>query len=208
MNIGIIGTGNVGSALTRACRAAGHDVKVASATPEEAEALARETGAVAAVDNAHAVGGADIVILAIPYSELASVAAELHDELVARIVVDVSNPVAPDLDHRLTATSAAEELAATLDGESVVKAFNTVFASRQDRPMVDGERIDGFFATDDDRARTRITELLDSLGYTPVDCGPLIMARALEDMALINIRLNALGGWSWQTVWRLAGPRT
>ncbi|MHB1451822.1 MAG: NADPH-dependent F420 reductase [Coriobacteriia bacterium] len=207
MNIGIIGTGSVGGALTRACRAAGHEVKIASTNPEEVDALARETGAVAAADNARAVEGTDIVILAVPYSELLSVAAELHDELVARIVVDVTNPVAPDLDHRLTATSAAEELAATLDGESVVKAFNTVLASRQDRPLLDGERIEGFFATDDDRARIRITELLDSLGYEPIDCGPLTMARALEDMALVNIRLNAIGGWSWQTVWRLVGPR-
>lgn len=207
MNIGIIGAGNAGGALTRACKAAGHVVRVSAKHPEEAEDLARETGAIAAPDNAAAVAGADVVILAVPYSALLEVAAEMHDELSGRIVVDATNTPAADLDHRLTTTSAAEELAATLDDEAVVKAFNTVLAALQSSPVVDGMRLDGFFATDDERARTVMRELLESLGFEPVDCGPLVMARVLEDMGLLNIRLNAVNGWPWQSGWKLVGVR-
>lgn len=208
MNIGIIGAGNVGGALTRACRAAGHAVTVSAAHPEEAEDLARETGAIAAPDNAAAVADAEVVILAVPYSALLEVAAELHDELAGRIVIDVTNTPAADLDHRLPTTSAAEELAATLDDEAVVKAFNTILAALQASPVVDGVRLDGFFATDDERARTVMYELLDSLGFEPVDCGPLVMARVLEDMGLLIVRLNAVNGWPWQNGWKLIGVRS
>ena len=34
------------------------------------------------------------------------------------------------------------------------------------------------------------------------------MARSLEEMALLNITLNAANGWVWQTAWRLVGPTT
>jgi len=207
MNIGIIGAGNVGSALTRACIAAGHSVRVSAAHPIEAQELAAETGAIAAQSNAEAVAEADIVILAVPYSALSQIAVELVDELAGRIVVDVTNTGAPDLDHRLPTTSAAEELQDTVSEARVVKAFNTVFASLQGTPVVEGMRLEGLFATDDDYARDRVSALLASLGYEPLDCGPLIMARALEDMALVNVRLNALNGWQWRTAWKLVGVR-
>jgi hypothetical protein len=28
----------------------------------------------------------------------------------------------------------------------------------------------------------------------------------LEQMALLNMRLNASNGWTWQTGWKLLGP--
>ncbi len=207
MNIGIIGAGNVGSALARACVTAGHSVCVSAAHAIKAQGLAAETGATAARTNAEAVAEADIVILAVPYSALAEVAAEMVDELAGRIVIDVTNTGAPDLDHRLSTTSAAEELQVILPEARVVKAFNTVFAALQPTPTVEGMRLDGLFATDDEYAREQISALLGGLGYEPLDCGPLIMARALEDMALVNIRLNAVNGWSWHTAWKLVGVR-
>lgn len=207
MNIGIIGAGNVGSALATACVTAGHTVRIAAAHPGQAEKLAARVGAFAADSSAAAVEGADIVILAVPYSALAEVAVELHDNLAGRIVIDVTNPVAPDLDHRLTTTSGAEEVQDIAGEARVVKAFNTVMAALQATPVVEGMRLDGLFATDDEYARTQMHEFLRSLEYEPLDCGPLIMARALEDLGLINVRLNAVNQWNWQTAWKLVGTR-
>ena len=34
------------------------------------------------------------------------------------------------------------------------------------------------------------------------------MARSLEELAFLNITLNAGNGWVWQTAWRLVGPTT
>lgn len=44
------------------------------------------------------------------------------------------------------------------------------------------------------------------MGFRPIDAGGLIMARALEAMAMLNIRLNISNGWPWQDGWKLVGP--
>ena len=49
-------------------------------------------------------------------------------------------------------------------------------------------------------------ELVGSLGFRPIDAGPLVMGRALEGMGLLNINLNMRDGWSWQSGWKLFGP--
>lgn len=207
MNIGIIGAGSVGGALARACMRAGHSVRISAAHPGQAEEVALDTGAVAAASNAEAVAEAEIVILAVPYQNVADLAASLVDDLAGRVVIEVSNTPAPDLDHRLPTTSAAEEVADILEDASVVKAFNTIFAGLQETPVVDGMRLDGLYAGDDEAAKAKVAALLESLGFESLDCGPLIVARALEDMALINVRLNALNGWQWKTAWKLVGVR-
>ena len=83
---------------------------------------------------------------------------------------------------------------------SVIKAFNTIFASNQANPSPE---IDGYVAGDDDKAKQRVISLVESIGFAPVDVGPLSAARYLEGMAFINIGLNAANGWSWTSAWKL-----
>ena len=49
-------------------------------------------------------------------------------------------------------------------------------------------------------------DLVQSLGFRPIDAGPLAMARALEGMGLLNIALNMKNDWPWQSAWKLVGP--
>ena len=88
----------------------------------------------------------------------------------------------------------------------MVKAFNTAFASRQADPVVDGARVDGYVAGDDAEAKAAVLQLVESIGFVPIDVGPLAMSRALEGMGLINITLNIRDGWPWQDGWKLVGP--
>lgn len=208
MRIGIIGAGNVGSALARGCVAAGHEVLLSAAHPQEAQQVAAEVGASSAESNVQAVADADIVILAVPYADLVEVADELREDLAGHVVIELSNPVNADLDGRLPVSSAAEEFADMVEEAMVVKAFNTVLSSLQATPIVEGVRLDGFYCGDDDLAKRRVAELLESMEYEPLDCGPLVMARVLEDMGLLNVRLNALNGWQWQSAWKLVGLRS
>jgi len=106
----------------------------------------------------------------------------------------------------LDGTSNAEEIQAGARGARVVKAFNTLLGSRMSDPVVGGVQLDGYLAGDDAAAKATVTELVRSLGFHPVDVGPLVMARALEALALLNINLNAANGWVWQTGWKLVGP--
>lgn len=207
MQLAILGTGNVGSSLAKAGVTAGHDVVLSAAHPEHAEQAAASTGARAAASNADAVRAADVVVLAVPHAAVAGIASELGDALRGKVVVDATNPLNATYSDLVTSgTSAAEELQQRLSGAAVVKAFNTIFASRHSSPTEGGAPLDAFVAADDAAAKGKVGELAESLGYRVVDAGGLRMARALEEMAFLNISLNAANGWPWQSAWKLVGP--
>jgi NADPH-dependent F420 reductase len=201
MKVAIIGAGNVGKALATSITRAGHDVTIAARHPEHAKAAAGETGATSADTNASAVVDADIVILAIPYTADQQVADDIRDQVAGKTVIDVSNPIKPDFSGLATeGSSAAEELQKWLPEAGVVKAFNTLFASSQANPT---RAIDGFVASDDAKAKQQAISLVESMGFTPLDVGPLSSARFLEGMAFMNMGLNAQNGWSWTSTWHL-----
>jgi NADPH-dependent F420 reductase len=202
MKVAIIGAGNVGKALGTSITRAGHDVTFAAKHPEHAQAAAREIGATSAATNADAVSGADVVILAVPFVGAGEeVANEIRDEVAGKTIVDATNPVKLDYSGLATnGSSAAEEFQKHLPDANVVKAFNTIFASNQANPSRD---IDGYVAADDAKAKQQVISLVESMGFTPLDVGPLSSARFLEGMAYINIGLNAANGWSWSSAWHL-----
>ena len=203
MNIGIIGAGNVGQALATASVRAGHTVKISSTTPDEAAHAAAAAGASAGPSNQAVVADADVVILAVPFDAVRGIVDELGAALNGKILVDVTNRFAPE---QLDGPSNAEQAQAMAPNARVVKAFNTIFASHQADPAVDGTQLDGFVAGDDAGAKQQALELVASLGFRPLDAGPLTMARALEGRGTLNIALNAANSWPWQSGWKLLGP--
>ncbi|MEU4098328.1 prephenate dehydrogenase/arogenate dehydrogenase family protein [Streptomyces sp. NPDC026673] len=207
MHIAIIGAGNVGAALSRAAMAAGHAVSVSAGDPAKAAATAAETGARAAENNRDAVSDADIVVLAVPGGVVTAVADELADAVRGKVVVDATNPLNATLtDLEIEGTAAAQTVQRHLPDASVVKAFNTILAGRLNNPTEQGVTLDAFYAGDDAEAKKTVAEFLGSLGFRPIDAGALRMARSLEEMALLNISLNATHGWPWQSAWALLGP--
>ena len=203
MNIAIIGVGSVGRSLATAASRSGHAVTIAARVFEDAQSLAQDIDARAVSSNTEAITGAEIVILAVPFDAVQEIANEIGSHLEGKVLVDVTNRFDPrDLD----GASNAELIQNMVPTARVVKAFNTLFASRQADPMIDDIELDGFVASDDDGARQQVLALVESMGFRPIDAGPLAMARALEGMALLNIALNMTNGWSWQTGWKLLGP--
>ena len=207
MDIAIIGAGNVGTALATSFKRAGHDVVIASRDPEDAGSVAAATDSRVATSNVRAAADADLVVLAIPFSSVPDVAAEIAEAVAGKPVVDATNRMSfgangPDID---TTTSNAEELAALLPDAHVVKAFNTLFASNQSDPIAEGVRLSGFVAGDDADAKALVLELVREIGLDPVDVGPLARARQLEGLAFLNITLNIANGGSWQSGWKLVG---
>jgi 8-hydroxy-5-deazaflavin:NADPH oxidoreductase len=203
MQIAIIGAGNVGRALAGSFSRAGHDVTVSASHQDHAQAAASEAGATAAASNRDAVAGAELVVLAVPSTALDDLVAEIGDSLSGKVVVDVSNRPTPSPDG--APTSIAEELQGKLPRASVVKAFNTIFASRQAEPTVGGIPADGFVAGDDSSAKKTVLDVVESIGFRPVDAGSLAAARTLEGMAWLNIT-RAISGGTWQDAWVLVGP--
>jgi predicted dinucleotide-binding enzyme len=205
MQVAIIGAGNVGRSLARSIVVAGDAVRISSTDEAVAKAVAADTGATAAASNADAVQGAEVVILAVPTAALIDVARDLGPALKGKIVVDVANRPTPD-PSGATTLSIAEELQSAVPTAKVVKAFNTLFASRQSDPIVDGQAADGYVASDDEAARETVLALVDSMGLTAIDAGPLAVARTLAGMAWLHISLQLRNGWPWQSAWKLVGP--
>jgi predicted dinucleotide-binding enzyme len=203
MDIAIIGAGNVGTALAGALARAGHRVTISARHPEHAAQAADISGAGSAGTNQEAIAAGDVVILAVPGTAFDAIVGEVGGQLAGKVVVDVSNRPTPDPSG--PGTSAAEELQARVPDASVVKAFNTAFATRQTDPNVDGVAADGFVASDDDDAKRTVLDLVESIGFRPVDAGSLAVARTLEGMAWLNISRNMQGG-TWQDAWVLLGP--
>ena len=205
MQIAIIGAGNVGRALATSLTRAGHDVTITARHADHAVDVASETGASVVASNTAAATEADVVVLAVPAASIGEIAVEMGSSLDGKVVVDVSNRPTPTPDGAWT--SIAEELQTRVPGAKVVKAFNTAFASRQANPEVGGVAPDGFVAGDDPAAKQTVLDVVESIGFRPVDAGSLASARTLEGMAWLNIKRNMAGG-TWQDAWVIVGPET
>ena len=128
MNIAILGTGGVGSALGTRWAEAGHRIAFGSRFPESEKVLEllQKCGGSQACLAREAVAGAEVVLLAVPWPVAQETLAGLGD-LGGRVLIDCSNPLTADftgieLGHT---TSAAERIAAWSPGARVVKAFNS-----------------------------------------------------------------------------------
>jgi len=180
MRIAAIGRGRVGEAIGEGWRRAGHAVTYGLREPKgDGEAEIAEAGA-----------GAEVVVLAVPWSAMRDVLAATGD-LSGRIVIDCTNPLAT-LEGRLRLASspgqpAAEEVAALAPGAHVVKALNQTgaenmgHASRYARPPA------LFVAGDDPGAKGTVLALVADLGFEPLDAGSLSNAALLEALAMLWI---------------------
>lgn len=186
-NITIIGSGNIGSNLGRLF-ASKHKVTFASRDPGQTRA---KLPGLAVSDYAEAVRSADIVILAVPFSEVATVAAKTGD-LAGKILVDVTNPLTPDymgltIGHT---TSAGEAVQAAFPQARVVKAFNTVLAQVLAKAVAGAKSLPSVLVAGNHAdANAEVVELAKDAGFAAFDTGSLTNARYLEPLAEIGIQL-------------------
>lgn len=177
MRIGIIGSGNIGYTLAKHFVAAGHDVAISNSRgPDSLTALVADLGPnarAATVTEAAAFG--DLVIEAIPFGAYETLPA---DALAGKIVVSASNYY-PDRDGEIDFDGRTQTglVAAHLAESRVVKAFNTMYyetlrdEARPETPL--DERLALFVAGDDDEAKGVVADLIEEIGFAPVDAGTL-----------------------------------
>ena len=190
-SISIIGLGNMASALADRALAGGNTVELIGRDPAKANELAAALDG-ATVGAAGTAPAGDIVILAVPYANAAEAVTEYGDALHGKIVIDITNPVTPDITGLVTpdGSSGAQEIAkAAPAGAHVVKAFNTLFANVLAAGPADGRPLDVFIAGDDAQAKAQVSVFIESLGLRPFDAGPLPMAQALENAGLLEMGL-------------------
>src|SRR5258708_442994 len=177
MNIVIVGAGNVGRALGAGWLKAGHKVPLAGRDTGSgnAAALTQQGFAIVAVKEAAAAAG--VIVLALPWAALASVVKGLGS-LAGKIVIDATNPLAPDMSLAVGHNDSAGETVARLaPGARVVKAFNTTGADNMADSSYGGSKLMMPIAGDDADAKTTVMSLARDLGFEPLDTGPLAMSR-------------------------------
>ena len=180
MKIGIIGAGKIGGMLTRRLSRLGHQVYVANSHgPESLGELAQETGA-RPVEVREAVRGKDVVILAIPEKSVPDLPKGLFQDVPPdTVVVDTGNYYPKQRDGRIEGIEKGLPESRWVErqiGHPVVKAFNNMYAQHQmdlGKPKGDPNRIALPVAGDDTAAKATVMQLLDDLGFDPVDTGTL-----------------------------------
>jgi predicted dinucleotide-binding enzyme len=179
MKIGIIGAGNIGGNLTRRLRALGHDVSVANSRgPDTLSDLAEETGATP-VPLAEAAKDAEIVIVSIPEKAVPGLPKDLFDQAAQGVVVIDTGNYYPQRVGRIDAIENGQPESAWVAeqfGKPVVKVFNNIYAQHLlDRGVPAGAagRIALPMAGDDQVAKEKVMQLVDELGFDPVDAGRL-----------------------------------
>ena len=130
MKIGIIGTGEIGSALARHWGKAGHQLVISSRHPEQLQSLAKEIGPNVRVGTPReAAAFGDVVLVSVPYHATPQVGRDYATELKGKVVLDTGNPY-PSRDgemavrdrQRGTGVASAEYL----PGTRLVRAFNAI----------------------------------------------------------------------------------
>ena len=188
MNTAIIGLGNIGSQLAKNLTAGGENIIVADRTLAKAEKLATELGGKARpMPVADAISKSDVVVLAIYFDAIKDLLATYRGALAGKVIVDPSNPIAPDgkggFKKTIPADQSSGQLIAALlpEGAELVKAFGTLgalsLASGVNRSP---ERAVLFYATDYPEAGRAIARLITASGFSPVSVGGLDQSIRIE----------------------------
>lgn len=187
MEIAIIGAGKMGANLARLFVGAGHTVRLANSRgPESLAALVAELGdSAVALPTADVAKDADLVVVTIPQRYVPDLPAQLlATRKPGAPVIDTGNYYPWARDGRI-ADGLIQEIEDGLPdsawvarqlGAPVVKAFNGILWStllNAAAPAGSPGRIALPIAGDDAEAKQVVMELVDEIGFDPVDAGPL-----------------------------------
>jgi hypothetical protein len=184
MNIGLIGAGNIGATAARNFLNAGHTVALSNSRgPDTLQDLIDDLGPNAqALTTEKAAEFGDVVMEAIPYGHVESLPA---DALAGKILISASNYYPQrDGDIDFDGQTQTGRLAAMLPDTRVVKAFNTIYWEHlrdqgdPSRPMDERRVIP--LAGDDENAKSTVADLIEEIGFAPLDLGSLRDSHRME----------------------------
>lgn len=193
MNIGVIGTGNMGSSLGKIWAENGHKLMFSySRDAAKLDKIAQSIGSNATVGTpAEAVAFSDVVVLAVPYGAIEP-ALQAAGSLDGKILFSIVNALLPDMSGMAvgTTTSAAEEIAKLATGARVVEGL-PVFAEVLNSPSrrFGDQLATVFYSGDDAAAKQVVADLLRETEAEPIDAGPLKNARYVEPAMMLLIQL-------------------
>ncbi|NQW20717.1 MAG: NADPH-dependent F420 reductase [Chloroflexi bacterium] len=193
MRIAVIGSGSVGTGLTKSWSKLGHSIAIGSRSPGSGRivGLVTEIGSgIEAATVAESAVGADIIVLAVPWSA-AEVSIEALGDLTNRIIIDATNPFVKGLNLEIGHTdSGGEQVAKWATGAHVVKALNIVDARLLDGKKLNNREITIPICGNDPEAKKIVANLITELGFDVIDAGKLEVSRLLEPLCLLMVKLS------------------
>lgn len=193
MNIAIIGTGNIGTALGKSWAKAGHKIFLGVRDAENFKGKALlELPNVSVHPIADAVKNAEVILIAAVPQATADIVAAMGN-VKNKIIIDAMNSVRVKPDGY---NNTFEALAAMAPDAEVVKCFNTTGFENMANPVYpDGTRIDMFMAGDSKIGKEITQQLAKDLGFENCyDLGGNDKVALLEQFALVWINLAIMQG--------------
>jgi predicted dinucleotide-binding enzyme len=186
--VAVIGLGNIGAAVATNLVKGNRSVILADKTFEKANALSKKLGILThAATIADAVKEADIIVLAIYFDPIKDFLKTYATALEGKIIVDPSNPIAPDENGGFKKIIGEDESAGQLlsalvpNGAKLAKALGTLgAASLASASFQTPEKAVAFYATDDSSINAEIEELIRDNGFEPLRVGALDQSIRIE----------------------------
>jgi 8-hydroxy-5-deazaflavin:NADPH oxidoreductase len=181
-SIGILGAGNIGQAFARALARNGISATIANSRgPETLATIVGELGPAIKAGTREEAASKDLVLVAINWSKLPGALAGLPN-FDGRIVMDANNSIDGPLfkPAELNGRTSSEVFTGFVPGARVVKAFNHLQPHLlSGDPHAEGGRRVLFYSGDDGAAKAEVRALIDRLGFSGIDLGPLAMGARL-----------------------------
>jgi predicted dinucleotide-binding enzyme len=180
MKIGIIGAGNIGSALAGHFTHLGHEVVIANSRgPETLANVAKETGA-RPVPVSDALRDRDLVVVTIPEGKIPELPQDLFKNVSPNlIVVDTGNYYPRQRDGKIEGIESGLLESRWVERQlhhPVIKVFNNIYAehlANHGKPAGTSGRIALPVSGDDPKAKQVVMDLVNDMGFDPVDAGRL-----------------------------------
>lgn len=186
MNIGVIGSGQVGQTLAKGLAAEGHAVRIGSREGNKLGDFTTQT-AIAEARFFEVARDADVVILAVKGTVAEALMRELAPALVGKVVLDTTNPIADvaPKDGILQYFTAANEsllerLQAAAPTSHLVKFFSSVGYGVMVHPKLQGATPSMFVCGNDAGAKKTASALAAQLGWNVEDLGSAAAGHAVE----------------------------
>ena len=186
--VAIIGLGNIGTIVAENLVKGQRNVIVADRKIEKAEKLSLRLGNFAKpMEIPAAIKEADIIVLAVWFNAIKELLNTYASELQGKIIVDPSNPIAPDDKGGFKKIIGQQESAGEINASflpknsSLAKALGTLSAaSLAGAAFQKPERAVLFYATDNQVIDSEVDQLILDSGFEPVRIGGLDQSIRIE----------------------------
>jgi 8-hydroxy-5-deazaflavin:NADPH oxidoreductase len=187
LKIAVIGLGNIGQVVATNLVKGNRPVIVAGKTLAKAQEFAGRLGKLAQASTIDAaIKEADIVVLSIWFSTIKEFLVQYAAELAGKIIIDPSNPIAPDGKGGFVKIIGEQESAAQIlaqllpKGAKLAKALGTLGAATLANAAHQQPEQVLFYATDDTGINAAIETLILDSGFAPYRVGALDQSIRIE----------------------------